>query len=287
MAPEEFFAGSLDVFGGVSTPERLVFAAAREINARSVRAGRAASSVAAPVSVASAAQRDEILVSVAHDLQQPLTLIKGQMQLLQRQLARGQTLEPARLERGLGFVNAAVIRMRGMLEEILDNALEQAGRPLAVMLSRTDLVALTHQAASEHQLAFESHQFVVEAESSEVWAMVDAARVQRILDNLLSNAVKYSPAGGTVRIIVNTTTAQPRWVVIAVHDPGLGIPAADLPRVFERFHRGANVVGSIPGNGLGLAGVRQMVDLHHGSIDVESEEGHGSTFTVRLPLGNL
>jgi signal transduction histidine kinase len=70
-----------------------------------------------------------------------------------------------------------------------------------------------------------------------------------------------------------------------VHDSGMGIPVADLPRVFDRFYRGANVVGSIAGNGLGLAGARQMVELHNGSIDVQSEEGRGTTFTVQLPLG--
>src|SRR6202011_658750 len=135
--------------------------------------------------------KDDFLVTVSHDLQQPLALIKGQVQLIQRQMARGETVEADRLERGLGYVNAAVIRMRGMLQEMLENALEQAGQPLGLLLSPVDLVALTRHAVSEHQLAFELHRFVVEAEPAEVWATVDGARVQRVLENLLSNAVKY------------------------------------------------------------------------------------------------
>jgi PAS domain S-box-containing protein len=262
----------------VPTPEGLVYAAARDITARKV------GEVRAEAPVAGLAPADDFLVSVSHDLQQPLVLIKGQVQLLQRQIARGETVEPARLERRLGYVNAAVIRMRGMLQEMLDNSLEQAGRTVGLLLSPTDLVGLTRQVVSEHQLAIDTHQFVFEATPADAWGLVDGARLQRVLENLLSNAVKYSPDGGTIRVTLDTT-ADNTCVRIAVHDSGVGIPAADLPRVFDRFYRGANVAGCIAGNGLGLTGARQIVELHHGTIGVESEQGRGSTFTVRLPLG--
>jgi signal transduction histidine kinase len=156
----------------VPSPEGDVFAAAREVTERKVEEEQAGSLVPAQAGRARA-HRDDFLVSVAHDLQQPLALIRGQVQLIQRHLARGETVEAARLDRGLGCVNAAVIRMRGMLEEMLDNALEQAGQPLRLLVSPTELVTLIRQAVSEHQLAFESHQFLVAAEASEVWAMVD------------------------------------------------------------------------------------------------------------------
>jgi PAS domain S-box-containing protein len=268
----------------VPTPEGLVYAAARDITLRKLVAEQARSLASEQDGAGPVVHKDDFLVTVSHDLQQPLALIKGQVQLIQRQLARGEAVEADRLERGLGYVNAAVIRMRGMLQEMLENALEQAGQPLGLLLSRVDLVALTRQAVSEHQLAFELHQFVVEAEPSEVWALVDGARIQRVLENLLSNAVKYSPADSIIRVTLSTA-GDNTCAVIAVHDAGIGIPAADLPRVFDRFYRGANVIGCITGNGLGLAGARQMVELHNGSIGVASEEGRGSTFTVRLPVG--
>ena len=74
------------------------------------------------------------------------------------------------------------------------------------------------------------------------------------------------------------------WAVLAVRDRGIGIPAADLPRIFERYHRAANAAGQFAGTGIGLAGARQIVEQHGGAIAVESAEGAGSTFTVRLPL---
>ena len=93
---------------------------------------------------------------------------------------------------------------------------------------------------------------------------------------------RLSPFRPVVRAEVDSTT---RRVVIAVRDAGLGIPADDLPHIFERFYRGANVVGHIAGNGLGMAAARQTVELHGGSISVQSEEGRGSIFTMSLPLG--
>jgi signal transduction histidine kinase len=75
------------------------------------------------------------------------------------------------------------------------------------------------------------------------------------------------------------------WARVAVRDQGVGIPAADLPRLFERFHRGGKVVGRIGGTGIGLASVRHTVESHGGVVEVESQEGVGSTFTIRLPLG--
>jgi signal transduction histidine kinase len=74
------------------------------------------------------------------------------------------------------------------------------------------------------------------------------------------------------------------WAVIRVRDCGLGIPAADLPHVFERYHRASNVAGQIGGTGLGLTGARHIVEQHGGTISLESEEGRGTTVTVRLPL---
>jgi signal transduction histidine kinase len=129
------------------------------------------------------------------------------------------------------------------------------------------------------------HRFSFETDAPSVVAMVDAERVQRTIENLLSNAVKYSPEGQEIAVSLSTTGGVTPSVVIAVRDAGLGIPADDLPHIFERFYRGANVVGHIAGNGLGMAAARQTVELHGGSISVQSEEGRGSIFTMSLPLG--
>jgi PAS domain S-box-containing protein len=271
----------------VATPEALVYAAGRDVTEpRRIEDERAQSHARKRAAVE--AHSGGFLVAVSHDLQQPLTVIKGQAQVLQRQLARGEVVEPERLEKCMSYINAAVMRMHTMIQELLDGALQESGQPLALVPEPTDLVALTRQAVSEHQLAFELHRFVLDVESPSLVAMVDAARLQRVVGNLLSNAVKYSPDGGPVRVrVAHTHTPDGLMAELSVQDEGLGIPPGDLPRIFERFQRGSNVVGRIAGTGLGLAGVRKMVELHSGSISVESEVGAGSTFTVRVPVGVL
>ena len=106
----------------------------------------------------------------------------------------------------------------------------------------------------------------------------DEKLLRHILGNLLSNALKYSPEGGTERLQVS---AQRQQAVLEITDQGIGIPAAELPHLFESFHRASNV-GAIAGTGLGLAIVKNAVDLHGGTITVFSEEGQGTRFVVRL-----
>jgi signal transduction histidine kinase len=113
----------------------------------------------------------------------------------------------------------------------------------------------------------------------------DADRLGQVIGNLLTNAIKYSPEGGTVDVtLARAEDDDGAWAHLSVRDRGLGIPAEDRPRLFERFHRGSNVVGRIVGTGIGLASAARIVRQHGGSIGVESEEGRGSTFTVTLPL---
>jgi GAF domain-containing protein len=115
----------------------------------------------------------------------------------------------------------------------------------------------------------------------------DPDQIVRALTNLVSNAISYTPNGG--RITVRSQThplgqTKPEWVIIEVIDTGIGIPADDLPSIFDRFYRGSNVSPSTPGTGLGLAIIRDIVRLHGGSIEVDSKEGQGSTFRLRLPV---
>ncbi|MBI3968293.1 MAG: ATP-binding protein, partial [Chloroflexi bacterium] len=114
----------------------------------------------------------------------------------------------------------------------------------------------------------------------------DSFRLERVLANLLSNAIKYSPRGGDIVVtLTHEETPTRAFAVLSVSDQGMGIPAADLPHVFERFYRAGNVASEqISGSGIGLAGCCQIVEQHGGQIHADSVEGTGSTFTVRLPL---
>ena len=106
--------------------------------------------------------------------------------------------------------------------------------------------------------------------------------------NLIANAIKYSPEGGPIRIEVGPAEQDgASWAVLRVSDRGIGIPADDLPRIFDRFYRGSNVTGRIQGTGLGVSGARLIVEQHGGRVTAESVEGTGSTFTVWLPLDSV
>jgi PAS domain S-box-containing protein len=268
----------------VPTPEGLLYAVARDITERKQPEVERARSLARD-QAAALAQKEEFLASVCHDVQQPLTVILAQTQLMQRQLARGETLASGHLETRLARILAAATRMRAMTQDLLDATLQESGRPLALLLARTELVALTREAVGEHQLVSAVHQLVFEAEVPVLDANVDEIRVHRVLTNLLINAIKYSPGGGPVRVTIKESVdSDGKAAMLVVRDEGMGIPQADLPHVFNRFHRGTNVVGRFAGTGLGLASARELVELHGGTISAESEEGKGSTFVVRLPI---
>lgn len=226
--------------------------------------------------------REELLASVSHDLKSPLTVIRGHAQLLQMK-ARRVGSNPAELGEGLAKIDAAASRMAAQLTELLDVARLQMGEELELQREPFDLVAMVRERVGVHQQTTRRHEIVVETDREVVDGEWDRARLERVLDNLIGNAVKYSPAGGTIDVrICNERDGSGDWAVVTVADQGVGIPVSDLPNVFAPFQRGGNV-GTIPGTGVGLAGARQIVEQHGGTITVESSEGMGSVFMVRLP----
>jgi PAS domain S-box-containing protein len=225
--------------------------------------------------------RDDVLAAVSHDLKGPLTAIAGQAQLIQRRLAQPEALELADMDEALDRIKRATGRLSALVNELLDVARLQAGRPLQLHLRTTDLVELARRMADEWQETAPHHRVRVETDLLSLVGTWDQFRLERVLDNLLGNAVKYSPRGGE---IVLSVAEDGDRAILTVRDQGIGIPAADLPRVFERFHRGANVARRTRGSGIGLSGARQIVEQHGGTITVESQERVGSAFTVQLPL---
>lgn len=229
-------------------------------------------------------ERETFAATAAHDLKTPLTALRGQAQLMLRRSRLGRLGEGPALETGLGAIDAAVGRMVALVDEMMDAAHLRAGRTLELILAPTDLVALAADTAAEVAQGTPRHSVQVEAQEQDLIGEWDRARLRRVLGNLLGNAVKYSPLGGDVVVRVGREINEDGdWAVLSVIDDGLGIPAADLPRVFEPFHRGGNV-GRIGGTGIGLYGARRIVEQHGGTISAKSAEGKGATFSVRLPL---
>jgi signal transduction histidine kinase len=224
--------------------------------------------------------RDTFLATISHDLRNPLATINGQAQLLRRLAASGN-LE--RVAQGTARIEATVERMSRMIDGLLDVTRLEIGGHLELRRSQVDLADLARRVAAEHQERAPKHRIQVGGETSLIGEW-DLGRLERVLDNLIGNAVKYSPDGGVVTVVcVSETGEADASAILSVRDQGVGIPAADMDRIFERFRRGRNV-GGISGTGIGLATIRDVVVQHGGTITVDSQERRGSTFSIRLPL---
>ncbi len=245
--------------------------------------------------------RDELLAVVSHDLKNPLAAIKGNTQLLKKRFMSLPAGDSAALLPGLERIDTATTKMIVLINELVDFANIQSGQALDLLRRPLDVVALARQVTKQYQQTTDRHTLTVETSLPRLTGHWDLFRLERVLDNLLSNAIKYSPNGGAITVAIsqessdvglNTVPLDPgkamplerSWAVLTVRDEGVGIPAADLPHIFEWYRRASNTSGKISGAGIGLAGARHIVELHGGSIAAASEEGKGSTFTIRLPL---
>jgi signal transduction histidine kinase len=225
--------------------------------------------------------RDEVLAFTSHDLKNLVAAIRLRVQFLQT-LLEGPAPDADRSVKELATVEAAAGKMLALIEELLDLARLELGQPLPLDPRPTDLVTLTQEVVDEYVRATKKHTILLQTAQPALVGWWDTERLERVLRNLLDNAVKYSPSGGTITVTILQEGGS--WAVVTVRDQGVGIPASDLPRIFERFRRGTNVVGRIKGTGIGLSGARQILDQHGGSIEIDSKEGEGTTVTIRLPL---
>ena len=225
--------------------------------------------------------RSRLFANVSHEFRTPLTLTLGPLDDLKA--GHHGPLTPAMADQvNLARRNAG--RVLDLINEILELARVEAGRT-ELRAQRLDLgsfvaaVARTFVPLAERkEIGFE---VVPVAEPFVVYA--DPNHLERVLSNLLSNAFKFTPRNGTVRLTVSADDSTAR---IAVRDSGPGIPAAELSRIFDRFHRVDATAANHPGTGIGLALAKELVGLHKGTLTVESEDGFGSTFIVTLPLGS-
>lgn len=216
----------------------------------------------------------------SHEFRTPLTAILSSMELIKHYHHKLSDTERASL---IKSVEDAVSHMTKMLDDVLLIGKADAGR-LEFRPEPVQLDAFSRRMADAARAVAEVggrglHQIEFVPSGTEQLVMLDIRLLQHVLENLLSNAIKYSPAGGTVRFHVSCPQDR---IEFMVEDRGIGLPAKDLPRLFESFFRASNV-GNISGTGLGLSIVKRSVDLHGGTIRVHSEVGQGTRFTVELP----
>ncbi len=229
----------------------------------------------AEASVEAARLKDDFLSAAAHELKTPLTTLLAQAQLLERRLRRSP--EAPANPKSVGLILQEAARLRDLVDELLDAA--DVDRPTPGQALRpVDLLDLARQQAARR--ASMRHPFEVDA-GGPATCLGDATRLDKLIGHLLDNAVKFSPDGGEVRITLRRTG---RAIQLSVEDCGIGIPADDLRRVFERYARGRNVDDrSFAGLGLGLYICRAIVEQHGGRIWAESDLGKGSVFYVEVP----
>jgi len=217
------------------------------------------------------------LSMVYHDLNTPLTTIQLSAEMLEDCDFVGQR---ATVNKTVERIKKAVNNMSVLLEDIL--MLSKAdSEKILLNLRSVNVIDLCNLILDELQpIASQKHLVTFRTQSEHFYANLDAKLLHHLLTNLLSNAIKYSPNGGNISLELSCECQQ---VVFCIRDEGIGMTTEDIEKLFHKFERGCNV-GNIKGSGLGLCIVKHIVDLHGGTISVESAIGKGSVFTVALPL---
>jgi PAS domain S-box-containing protein len=222
--------------------------------------------------------RSELIANVSHELRTPLGLIKISSSSL---LMDDADFDRATQQKFLHNISEETSKLERIVEHLLDLGRIESGR-LRLDKQPTDLERLVANAVKSMEALSARHRLVSHFPDEPLVATVDSKRVEQVLRNLLDNAIKYSPDGGTVTVQAYQSNAQ---VLIAVSDEGIGIPAEEWERIFERFHRVENeITRRMRGAGLGLAVCRGIVEAHGGRIWAESQPGAGSTFCFTVPL---
>jgi len=226
--------------------------------------------------------RSRFFASISHEFRTPLTLIQGPLQDVRDGL-HGEVRGDAREQVSIALGSAT--RLQRLVDQLLDAARAEAGE-LRIERRAGDLIVFLDELALAFAPLAERRRvtFTRQLPRESAFALFDPQALEKVFANLLGNAFKFTPEGGHVTLAA-TRLQQENVLDVAVADDGPGIAAEDLPRVFERFYRAERSVTRVQtGTGLGLALAHDMVEQHEGTIRVESREGEGSTFTVRLPL---
>jgi signal transduction histidine kinase len=226
--------------------------------------------------------RDEFLSIAAHELKTPLTTLMGNIDLIQRRARREGGLSE-RDSRAIGVATQQARRLKQMIDSLLDLSRLELGQ-LSIEPNPLDLGRMTRRVVDEVQPGLLQHSISCHTPETPVMIEGDEVRLEQVLQNLLQNAVRYSPNGGKIEVIV-TADEQAALASLRVRDHGIGIASDALAQLFERFYRVPDTtIEHIHGVGIGLYVVKEIVTLHGGTVDVASEAGVGSTFTVNLPL---
>jgi signal transduction histidine kinase len=223
------------------------------------------------------AQRNFVSMA-SHEFRTPMTVIDGHAQRL---IKMKDVMPPGEMAQRAGKIRSAVLRMTHLIDNLLNSSrLIDGAAAHYFHPAELDVAPLLHEVCQLHREMVPTAQIAEQIATAPMQTVGDPKLLFQVFSNLLGNAVKYSPSGGAIDVEAAIVFGD---IVVTFSDRGIGIPQNDLERLFERYHRGSNVSG-IVGTGVGLYLVKMVVDMHRGQVDVQSREGQGSRFTVRLPI---
>ena len=227
---------------------------------------------------ASALQK-QFVNMVSHEFRTPLTIIDGHAQILHR---KADEIGPDDIRKRSKTIRSAVSRLVTMMEGVLSSNMLKTGK-LEIIPEPLNLKTFARDLCDDHGELSRDHKISLDCDSIPDTVNVDKKIVSLILSNLLSNAIKYTKDNPQITVRLDKTD---KWLNINVQDNGIGIPYDELPRVFERYFRASTATG-IPGTGIGLSLVKDLVELYQGKLEVNSDVGQGTAFSVSLPLSGV
>ncbi|MDD5082387.1 MAG: ATP-binding protein [Dehalococcoidales bacterium] len=223
--------------------------------------------------------RRNLVADTAHELRTPLSNIQGYLEAIRDGVVQPDTAT-------INSIHEEVILLSRLIDDLQELALAEAGK-LNMVRQAENISTIINQAvaAMQPQASAKGVSLLTDLPDGLPLCDIDSHRISQVLRNLMDNAVVHTPEGGTVTVAARH---QDKWIEVSVTDTGEGIPAEDLPNIFERFYRvDQSRARATGGHGLGLTIAKRLVEAHGGKIDVQSELGKGSRFTFTLPVPEL
>lgn len=224
--------------------------------------------------------RSRLIATLSHEFRTPLSLIVMASEAIEYRYDR---LDPPTRERKFNQIRVSVERITQILDDALMSNEAESGE-LSYYPLPIDLTEFCQNIMTKYQeINQDTHSITLDSNiPSHTSIYLDPSLFSQIISRLIANSIRYSPQGGNIRLELTLLGSE---CVMQIHDRGIGIPEADRTNIFEKFYRAsnANTIPGTPGTGLGLAIVKQAVELHGGTISVESEVNKGTTFTISLP----
>ena len=220
--------------------------------------------------------KTRFFTNISHEFRTPITLIQGPLKEMYKGTFKGDQRSV------IGVMLRNVQRLSKLINQLLDLSKLEA-RKMKLQACQVELVQFLREITSSYEslAANKNIKYFFYPEVTELAVYIDAEKIEKVVHNLLSNAFKFTKEGGEIILYLKQDGKQ---CSISVKDTGIGIPTDQLDRIFDRFYQvDSSKTREYEGSGLGMALAKELVELHHGTISVESLEGKGTTFTVRLP----